>query len=56
MRAEILVTFLAMLEMIKLRTISARQEQPFGDIGVQLMAPATVRLPANGGTEAAKAT
>ena len=51
-RAEILVTFLAMLEMIKLRTISAHQEQPFGDIGVQLTAPASARLPADGGTEA----
>ena len=52
-RAEILATFLAMLEMIKSRTVSAHQEQPFGDIGIQLTAPAATRLPADGGTEAA---
>ena len=50
-RAEILVTFVAMLEMIKAQTVSARQEQPFGDISVQLTAPAATRLPADGGTD-----
>lgn len=51
-RAEILATFLAMLEMIKSQTVSARQEQPFGDIGVQLTASAPTRLSADGSTEA----
>lgn len=50
-RAEILATFLAMLEMIKSQTVSARQELPFGDIGVQLTEPAATRLPADGGTD-----
>ena len=50
-RAEILATFLAMLEMIKSQTVSARQEKVFGDIGVQLTAPAATRLPADGGTD-----
>lgn len=51
-RSEILVTFVAMLEMIKSRTVSARQEHPFGDIGVQLTAPAETQLPADGSTDA----
>ena len=46
-RAEVIATFLALLEMIKSRTVTARQEKPFGDIGVQLAVPETARWLAN---------
>jgi len=37
-RMEIVVTFLAVLELIKRRKIEARQEQPFGDIQLVVLA------------------
>ena len=50
-RAEILATFLAMLEMIKARTIAARQAQPFSNIEVRLTAPAATRLSTEGSAD-----
>ena len=37
-RMEVVVTFLAVLELIKRRKIEARQEQPFGDIQLVVLA------------------
>ena len=38
-RLEIIVTFLAMLELIRRRRIRVRQSQVFGEIAVALVAP-----------------
>jgi segregation and condensation protein A len=37
-RAEVIVTFLALLEMIRLRVLRARQQERFGPIGLELAA------------------
>ncbi len=37
-RLEIIVTFLALLELIKQRRIRARQPHPFGEIEISLVA------------------
>lgn len=45
-RAEIVVTFLALLELIRLRVAVAVQEQPFGEIYIEAAAPTDADRPA----------
>ena len=44
-RSEVVVTFLALLELIRLKQLTAVQREPFGEIEICRAAPAPERRP-----------
>ncbi len=52
-RTEIVVTFLALLELIRLKQLTAMQAQPFGEIEICQAPPPAPEVPANAASQAA---
>jgi segregation and condensation protein A len=50
-RTEVVVTFLALLELIRLKQITAVQEEPFGEIEIRRLVPGHEDTPAGPGAE-----
>jgi segregation and condensation protein A len=52
-RSEVICTFLALLELIRLRQIVCSQPEAFGEIEIRLVAPTAAGAPASGTAQGA---